>query len=145
MLMMSVKMGLLVDQIIVQLHLVLKLKLIVVINQLLEMNIFVHLEFLVEKMMEIVTLIVNVKAAFFVDIKTVQFHLVLTQMLIVVVTVPLQAMEKLDSAIVTLVEKIKEIVIQTLNVKATTFVDQTTALLPLVLALKLIAVVVLKL
>ena len=54
-------------------------------------------------------------------------------------------MEKLDSAIVTLVEKIKEIVIQTLNVKATTFVDQTTALLPLVLALKLIAVVVLKL
>ena len=50
-------------------------------------------------------------------------------------------MEKLDSVIVTLVEKIKEIVIQTLNVKATIFVDQTTVLLPLILALKLIAVI----
>ena len=48
MLMMSVKMVLLVDQTIVQFHLVLTLKLIVVINQLLEMNIFVHLEFLVD-------------------------------------------------------------------------------------------------
>ena len=40
---------------------------------------------LVLKMKEIVTLIVNVKAAFFVDITTVQFHLVLTVKLIVVV------------------------------------------------------------
>ena len=43
MLMMSVKMVLFVDQTIAQLHLVLTLKLIVVINQLLEMNIFVQL------------------------------------------------------------------------------------------------------
>ena len=42
-LMMRVKRILLVDQTIVQLHLILTLKLIVVINQLLEMNIFVHL------------------------------------------------------------------------------------------------------
>ena len=54
-------------------------------------------------------------------------------------------MVKLDSVIATLALTMKETVIQTLNVKATTFVDQTTALLPLVLALKLIAVVVLKL
>ena len=52
---------------------------------------------------------------------------------------------KLDSVNATLALTMKETVIQTLNVKATTFVDQTTALLPLVLALKLIAVVVLKL
>ena len=67
MLMMSVKMVLLVDQTIVQLHLVLTLKLIVVINQLLEMNIFVHLEFLVEKMKEIVMLMMNVRMVFIVD------------------------------------------------------------------------------
>ena len=54
-------------------------------------------------------------------------------------------MVKLDSVNATLALTMKETVIQTLNVKATTFVDQTTALLPLVLALKLIAVVVLKL
>ena len=40
---MNVKMVFFVDQTIVQLHLALPLKLIVVINQLLEMNIFVHL------------------------------------------------------------------------------------------------------
>ena len=57
----SVKMILLVDQTIVQLYLVLTLKLIVVINQLLEMYIFVHLELLVEKMKEIVILTLNVK------------------------------------------------------------------------------------
>ena len=78
-------MFLLVDQTIAQLFKVLNLKLIVVINQLLGMKISVHLEFLVEKMKEIVTLIVNVKAAFFVDITTVQFHLVLTLKVIVVV------------------------------------------------------------
>ena len=44
-----------------------------------------------------------------------------------------------------LVEKMKEIVILTLNVKTTTFVDQTTVHLHLVLIPKLIAVVVLKL
>ena len=63
---MSVKMVLFVDQTIVQNHSVLILKLIVVINHLLEMNIFVHQEFLVEKMKEIVILIVNVKATTFV-------------------------------------------------------------------------------
>ena len=85
-------------------------------------------------------LVMSVKMVLIVDQIIVLHHLVLTQMLIVVVTVPLQAMEKLDSAIVTLVEKIKEIVIQTLNVKATIFVDQTTVLLHLVLTLKLIVV-----
>ena len=84
-LMMSVKMVLFVDQTIVQLHLVLTLKLIVVINQLLEMKIFVHLEFLVEKMKEIVILIVNVKATTFVDQITAWLHLVLTLKLIAVV------------------------------------------------------------
>ena len=53
-LMMSVKMVFSVDQTIVQLHLVLTQNLIAVINQLLAMNIFVHLECLVEKMKEIV-------------------------------------------------------------------------------------------
>ena len=65
--MMSVKMIFYVDQTIVQLHLVLTLKLIVVINQLLEMNIFVQLEFLVEKMKEIVMLMMSVKMVLFVD------------------------------------------------------------------------------
>ena len=54
-------------------------------------------------------------------------------------------MEMMNSAIVTLVLKMKEIVILTMNVKATTFVDQTTVQIHLVLGLKLIAVVVLKL
>ena len=81
--MMSVKMVLFVDQTIAQLHLVLTLKLIVVIKQPLEMNIFVHLEFHVEKMKEIVILIVNVKTIFFVD-TTVQLNLVLTLKLIAV-------------------------------------------------------------
>ena len=50
-----------VDQTIAQLLLVLTLKLIVVFNQLLEMKIFVHLEFLAEKMKEIVILMMSVK------------------------------------------------------------------------------------
>ena len=75
-LMMSVKMVFFVDQTIAQHHLGLTLKLIVVINQLLEMNIFVHLEFLVEKMKEIVISILNVKTIFFVDPTTAQLHLV---------------------------------------------------------------------
>ena len=80
-----VKMVFFVDQTIAQLHLVLTLKLIVVINQLLEMNIFVHLEFLVEKMKEIVILIVNVKPTTFVDLTTAQLHLVLIVKLTAVV------------------------------------------------------------
>ena len=77
MLMMSVKMVLFVDRTIVQLHLVLTSKLIVVINQHLEMNIFVHLEFLVEKMKEIVMLMMSVKMVFIVDQTIVQLLLVL--------------------------------------------------------------------
>ena len=66
-LMISVKMVLFVAQTSAQLPLALTLKLIVVINQILEMNIFVHLEFLVEKMKEIVMLMKSVKRIFFVD------------------------------------------------------------------------------
>ena len=50
-------------------------------------------------------------------------------------------MEKLDSAIVTLVLKMKEIVIQMMNVKVIFFVGQTIVWLHLVLTLKLIAVI----
>ena len=75
------------DQTIVQLHLVLILKLIVVINQLLEMKIFVHLEFLVEKMKEIVILMMSVKMVLFVDQTIVQLLLVLPLKLIVVIQV----------------------------------------------------------
>ena len=67
MLKMSVKMVLSVDQTIVQLHLVLTQKLIVVINYLLEMKFFVHWEFLAEKMKEIVMLIMSVKMVLLVD------------------------------------------------------------------------------
>jgi hypothetical protein len=81
-----VKMVLNVDQTTAQLHLVLTLKLIVVINQLLEMKIFVQLEFLVEKMKEIVMLMMSgVKMVFFVDQTIVQHHLVLTLKLNVVI------------------------------------------------------------
>ena len=89
MLMMSVKMVLLVDQTIVQLHLLLTLKLIVVINQFLEMKIFAYLEFFAEKMKEIVIQTLNVKATTFVDQTTVQLHLVLTLKLIAVVVLKL--------------------------------------------------------
>ena len=84
--MMTVKMVLLVDQAspAVQLLLVLFLMLIVVINQLLEMNIFVNLEPLVQTMKEIVMLMMSVKMVFFVDQTIAQLHLVLTQKLIVV-------------------------------------------------------------
>ena len=82
-----VKMVFFVDQTIAQLHLVLTLKLIVVINQLLEMNIFVHLEFLVEKMKEIVILMMSVKMVFFVDQTIAYLHLVLTLQLIVVLLI----------------------------------------------------------
>ena len=95
---------------------------------------------LVLKMKVIVTLIVNVKAAFFVDITTVQFHLVLTQKLIVVINQLLEM--NIFVHLEFLVEKMKEIVILTMNVKATTFVDQTIVQLHLVLNLKLIAVVI---
>ena len=83
-LIMSVKMVSFVDQAIVQLHLVLILKLIVVINQLLEMNISVHQEFLVEKMKEIVIHMMSVKVVFFADLTTAQLHLTLKLIAVVV-------------------------------------------------------------
>ena len=88
-LMISAKMGFFVDQTTVQFPSVLTLKLIAVINQMLEMNIFVHLKFLVEKMKEIVILIVNVKTTTFVDQTTAQLHLALTLKLIVAVVLKL--------------------------------------------------------
>ena len=83
-LMKSVMMVLYVDQTIAQIHLVLTLKLIVVINHLLEVKIFV-LHIFVEKMKEIVILILNVKATIFVDQTTAWLHLVSTLELIAVV------------------------------------------------------------
>ena len=73
-LMKNVKLVLYVDQTIAQVHLVLNLKLIVVINQLLEIGIFVHLEFLVEKMKEIVILLISAKMVLLVDQTIAQFH-----------------------------------------------------------------------
>ena len=52
-------------------------------------------------------------------------------------------MEKLDSAIVTLVLKMKEIVILMMSVKRIFFVDQTIVQLHLVLTQKLIVVMIL--
>ena len=72
-------------------------------------------------------LVMSVKMVLIVDQIIVLHHLVLTQMLIVVVTVPLQAMEKLDSAIVTLVLKMMEIAILMMSVKLVLLVDQTIA------------------
>ena len=54
-----------------------------------EMKIFVHQEFLVEKMKEIVILIMSVKATIFVDQTTAGLHSVLTLKLIVVVVLKL--------------------------------------------------------
>ena len=60
--MMNVKMVFFVYQVNAHFHSVLSLLLIVVLNQFLVMNIFVHMEIHVEKMKEIVILTVNVKA-----------------------------------------------------------------------------------
>ena len=51
-------------------------------------------------------------------------------------------MEKLDSAIATLVLKMKEIVMLMMSVKMVLYVDQTIVQLHLVLILKLIAVII---
>ena len=103
-LMKSVKMVLVVDQTIVQLHLVLTLKLIVVINHLLEMKIFVHLEFHVEKMKEIVMLMMSVKMVLVVDQIIVQLHSVLTLKLIVVIQIhALVPVIKLAGKVITIV------------------------------------------
>ena len=82
-LMMSVKMVFFVDQITVQLHLVLMLKLIVVINQLLEMRIFVQLQILVEKMKGIAMVIMIAKMILSVD-QTIVF-LILGSILVLTV------------------------------------------------------------
>ena len=84
-LMMSVKIVFFVDQTTALFLLLLTQKLIVVIIQLLEMKIFVHLEFLVEKMKEIAIFMKSVKMVLAVDQIIVQLHLVLTLKLIVVI------------------------------------------------------------
>ena len=53
-------------------------------------------------------------------------------------------MEKLDSVIVILVLKMKEIVILMMSVKMVLYVDQTTAQLHLVLTLKLTVVMIIQ-
>ena len=85
--MMNVRLVLCVDQTTVQILLDFILNLIAVMHQLLEMNIFVHLEFLVEKMKEIVILMMSVKMVLYVDQAIVLHHLVLDQVLIVAVVV----------------------------------------------------------
>ena len=63
------------DQTIVKTLLDLILNLIAVMPQLLEMNIFVHLEFLVEKMKEIVIQTMNVKQTFTVKLQLIVLNL----------------------------------------------------------------------
>ena len=140
-LMMSVKMVFFVDQTIAWLHLVLILKLIVVINQLLEIFIFVHLEFLVEKMKEIVMLMMSVKMVLSVDQTIVQFHLGLTLKLIAVINQLLDM--KIFVQLEFLVEKMKEIVMLMMSVKMVFFADPTIVQLLLVLNQKLIVVIML--
>ena len=85
-LMMSVEMVFYVDLTIAHFPLVFTQKLIVVIKQLLEKKIFVYLEFLVEKMKEIVILMMNVKKVIFVP-SCAQLCLVLNLELIAVLQV----------------------------------------------------------
>ena len=85
-LMKGVRLDLYVGQTIVQVQLGL-IGLTVATMQLLEMNIFVHLEFLVEKMKEIVILMMSVKMVLYADQAIVLHHLVLDQVLIVAVVV----------------------------------------------------------
>ena len=106
MLMMSVKMVFYADQTIVQLHLVSNLKLIAVINQFLEMNIFVHLKVLVEKMKGIAILMISVRLVLLVEQTTALLHLVLTLKLIVVIPMIIHAMipvEILTRKVITIV------------------------------------------
>ena len=79
----STRLDLHVGQTIVQVQLGL-IGLTVASMQLLEINIFVHLEFIVEKMKEIVMLMMNVKMVLFVDQTVAQIILVWTLQLIVV-------------------------------------------------------------
>ena len=95
------------------------------------------------KMKEIVILMMNVKMVLHVDQTIVMLPLVLTLKFIVAMNQRLEM--KIFVQLELLVEKIKEIVILTLNVKTVFFVDITIVQFHLVLTLKLIAVVVLKL
>ena len=79
------------------------------------MNIFVHLEFLVEKMKEIVMLMMNVKMVFFVEQTIAQLHLDLIQDIIVAIKQNL--VMKTSVLLLILVEKVKEIVIPMKNVR----------------------------
>ena len=72
--MMNVRMVLPVDQTIVQILLDFILNLIAVMSQLLEMKIFVNLEYLVQKMKEIVILMKNAKKISYVDQIIVHIH-----------------------------------------------------------------------
>ena len=90
--MMNARIALAVDQTIVQITLAFILNLIAVMPQLLEMNIFVHLEYLVKKMKEIVILMLSVRLVLLVDQTTVLLHLVLTLKLIVVIQMIIQSM-----------------------------------------------------
>ena len=77
-----------VDQTIVQSILDFILNLIAVMSQLLEMNIFVHLEYLVEKMKEIVILMLSDKKISFVEQIIVRIHLDLILKQIAVMIIP---------------------------------------------------------
>ena len=85
----SVKMVLYVDQIIVQIPLAFILNLIAVMPQLLEMNIFVQLLILVQKMKEIVILIMNAKQTFFVILQLVVQHILDLHLMWIAVSVDL--------------------------------------------------------
>ena len=83
--MMNVRLAFSVDQTTVQILSDFILNLIAVMHQLLEMNVFVHLESLVEKIKGTVMLIMSVKMVLCVDQTIVQLHLALTLKLIVVI------------------------------------------------------------
>ena len=94
------------------------------------MKIFVHLEFLVEKMKEIVILIMIVKMVLVVDQTIVQNFVDIIRSLIAVM--PQLVVMNIFVHLKVLVEKMKEIVILIVNVKATIFVGQTIVHLHLV-------------
>ena len=82
-----VKMALYVEITIAHLYLVLTMKLVVVTNQLLEMKIFVHLEFLVEKMKEIAILTMNAKQTLSVTLLIIVQHLLDSYLMWIVVLI----------------------------------------------------------
>ena len=116
-LMMNARMAFPVDQTIVQIPLDFMLSLTAAMPQQLEMNIFVHLEYLVEKMQEIVTQMMNVRMVFYVDQTIVQRILAFILNLIAVMPQLLEM--NIFVHLEYLVEKMKEIAIQIMNVKTT--------------------------